>query len=63
MYEIHIDRTKEPLSTKTFDGITSLMNYSIESFPTIHARELTNLGTISKLKPKNQQFMANIHNI
>ena len=57
VYEIHIDRTKEPKSAKTFDGITSFadftyINYPAERFAAIHARELTNLGTISKLKPK-----------
>ena len=57
VYEIHIDVTKEPKSTKIFHGITSFadftdINYPAERFAAIHARELTNLGTISKLKPK-----------
>ena len=57
VYEIHIDRIKEPKSAKTFHGITSFadftyINYPAERFAAIHARELTNLGSISKLKPK-----------
>ena len=57
MYEIHIDRTKEPKSAKTFHGITSFadftyINYPAERFAAIHARELSNHGTISKIKPE-----------
>ena len=58
--ETHINRTKEPHSTKTFDGITSFADFTFISYPNerdpaIHARELTNLGTISKLKPKRSR--------
>ena len=31
VYEIHLDRTKEPHSAKTFDGITSFGDFTYNS--------------------------------
>ena len=50
MYEIHINRSNEPASAKTLDGITSSSDFTFtatakEPYKTIKARELTNMGT------------------
>ena len=44
VYEIIIDRTKEPCSAKTLDKITSFADFTFTNDHTIDARELTNGG-------------------
>ena len=50
MYEIIIDRTKEPCSAKTLDKITSFADFTIKNDHTIDARELTKAGATLQLK-------------
>ena len=50
VYEIMIDRTKEPCSAKTLDKITSYADFTFKNDHTIDARELTNAGTTLHLK-------------
>ena len=53
VYEIHIDRTKEPRSAKTLDGISSYSDFSYKNDRNIEARELTDTGatlTLSRHK-------------
>ena len=53
VYEIHLDRTKEPRSAKTFDGITSFADFTYNySNLTITSRELTNTGATVALSQK-----------
>ena len=50
VYEIIIDRTKEPCSAKTLDKITSFADFTFTNDHTIDARELTNGGATLHLK-------------
>ena len=50
MYEIVIDRTKEPCSAKTLDKITSFADFTFKNDHTIDVRELTDAGAIFHLK-------------
>jgi hypothetical protein len=57
VYEIHINRSIEPASAKTLEGITSFSDFTFtatakEPYKTINARELTNMGTTRRIKPK-----------
>ena len=53
VYETHLDRTKEPRSAKTFDGITSFADFTYNySNLTITSRELTNTGPTVALSQK-----------
>ena len=53
VYEIHLDRTKEPRSAETFDGIASFADFTYNySNLTITSRELTNTGATVALSQK-----------
>lgn len=58
VYEIHISRENEPPSAKTLEGITSYLDFAFtdkskhEPLKTIVAKELTNTGSTTIIKPE-----------
>ena len=53
VYKMHLDRTKEPRSAKTFDGITLFADFTYNySNLTIMSRQLTNTGPTVAISQK-----------